>query len=66
MAPKSPRTWISAIWHRDLLPRSVTANCYPGELQAVIQESADWIESQQASLQQSNDFKAQTILQKAA
>lgn len=36
------------------------------ELQAVIQEAADWIESQQASLQESNDFKAQTILQKAA
>ena len=36
------------------------------ELQAVIQEATDWIESQQASLQESNDFKAQTILQKAA
>lgn len=35
-------------------------------LQAVIQEAADWMESQQASLQESNDFKAQTILQKAA
>jgi hypothetical protein len=35
-------------------------------LQAVIREAADWIESQQASLQESNDFKAQTILQKAA
>lgn len=36
------------------------------ELQAVIEEAASWIESQQASLQESNDFKAQTILQKAA
>ena len=36
------------------------------ELHAVIQEAADWIESQQASLQESNEFKAQTILQKAA
>ena len=36
------------------------------ELQAVIREATDWIESQQASLQESNDFKAQTILQKAA
>jgi len=36
------------------------------ELQAVIQEAADWIESQQASLQESNDFKNQSILQKAA
>ena len=36
------------------------------ELQVVIQEAADWIQSQQASLQESNDFKAQSILQKAA
>jgi hypothetical protein len=36
------------------------------ELQTVLQEDADWIESQQASLKESNDFKAQTILQKAA
>ena len=35
-------------------------------LHAVIQEAADWIESQQASLQESNDFKNQVILQKAA
>ncbi|HQX51129.1 MAG TPA: hypothetical protein PLR25_14540 [Planctomycetaceae bacterium] len=36
------------------------------ELQVVIQEAADWIESQQASLQESNEFKAQANLQKAA
>ncbi len=36
------------------------------ELHAVIQEAADWIASQQANLQESNDFKAQPILQKAA
>ena len=36
------------------------------ELQVVIQEAADWIESQQASLQESNEFKAQSILQTAA
>lgn len=36
------------------------------QLHAVVQEAADWIESQQASLQESNDFKAQAILQKAA
>jgi hypothetical protein len=32
----------------------------------MIQEAADWIESQQVSLQESNAFKAQTILQKAS
>jgi len=36
------------------------------ELHAVIQEAADWIESQQASLQETNDFKNQSIMQKAA
>ncbi len=36
------------------------------ELHTVIHEAVDWIESQQASLQESNDFKNQTILQKAA
>jgi len=36
------------------------------ELYAVIQEAADWIESQQASLQETNDFKNQSIMQKAA
>ena len=29
-------------------------------------ETANWMESQQASLQENNDFKNQTILQKAA
>ena len=36
------------------------------DLHAVIQEAANWMESQQASLQENNDFKNQTILQKAA
>ena len=36
------------------------------ELHAVIQEATDWIEGQQASLQVSNDFKAQAVLQTAA
>ena len=36
------------------------------DLHAVIQEAANWMESQQASLQESNDFKNQTLLQKAA
>ena len=36
------------------------------ELHTVIQEAANWIESQQASLQESNEFKAQANLQKAA
>jgi len=36
------------------------------ELHTVIHEAANWIESQQACLQQSHEFKAQTILQKAA
>lgn len=36
------------------------------ERHAVIQEATDWIEIKQASLQESNDLKAQTIWQKAA
>ena len=36
------------------------------DLHAVIQEAANWMESQQASLQENNDFKNQTILQKAS
>ena len=36
------------------------------DLHAVIQEAANWMESQQASLLENNDFKNQTILQKAA
>ena len=34
------------------------------DLHAVIQEATNWMESQQASLQENNDFKAQAILQK--
>ena len=36
------------------------------DLHAAIQEASDWIETQQPELQQSNDFKNQMILQKAA
>ena len=36
------------------------------DLHAVIQEAANWMESQQGSLQENNEFKNQSILQKAA
>ena len=36
------------------------------DLHAVSQEAANWMESQQGSLQENNEFKNQSILQKAA
>ena len=64
--PKNPRTvdYAAASWHGGYLPAFFVS--HGDELHAVIQEAADWIESQQASLQESDDFKARTILQKAA
>ena len=34
------------------------------DLHAVIQEAANWMESQQASLQENNDFKNQSLKQR--
>jgi hypothetical protein len=53
-----------------LCPRCPSPNSFFArnayKLHAVIQEASDWIESHQASLQESNDFKAQKALQNAA
>jgi hypothetical protein len=59
------RSWKTSSTGKEGYSNSFFArNAY--ELHAVIQEASDWIESQQASLQESNDFKAQKALQNAA
>ena len=59
------RSWKTSATGKDGYSTSFFARSAE-DLNAVIQEVANWMESQQASLQESNDFRHQTILQKAA
>ena len=59
------RSWKTSATGKEGYSSSFFAR-YVDDLHAVILEAANWMESQQASLQENNDFKNQAILQKAA